>query len=397
MKLSNRILEMQASPIRKLIPLAQESKKRGITVYHLNIGQPDIETPKVFFDAIHNFEGNILKYALSPGETDLIQAIQAYFKRDGILFDTDEIIVTSGGSEALIFAVQAICDPGDEILIPEPFYTNYNGFIRQSGVKVKPIMTCKENGFHLPKKEDIVKEITPRTKAILFSNPGNPTGTVYTMEELEVLKEIVLEHDLFLISDEVYRKLVFDGLSAPSLGFVKGIEDRGVIIESVSKRYSSCGARIGSVQSKNKELMKQIVKLAQARLSVSTIDQVGAVKLYQLSDEYVDSTRAEYEKRRDIVLAELAKIEGVEFQKPEGAFYIVVTLPVADAEEFVKWMLTDFNVDNETVMLAPAEDFYAHKGMGKNQVRIAYVLESKKLQRAMQILNIAIKAYKKNH
>lgn len=395
MNLSKRVSAMQASPIRKLIPLAQQAKKRGIHVYHLNIGQPDIETPKVFFDAITHENIKILKYALSQGEPELIHSIQNYFMKDGIRFEDDEIIVTNGGSEALIFALTAICDVGDEILVPEPFYTNYNSFVQQTGVIARPITTSPSTGFHLPGYEEIVSRITPKTKLILFSNPGNPTGTVYTIEELEMLKRIALEKDLFLISDEVYRKLVFDGEVAPSLGIIQGIEDRAVIIESVSKRYSSCGARIGSVQSKNKELMKHILKLAQARLSVSTINQIGATQLYLLDDDNVAATRDEYQKRRDIVLSELRQIPGLQFETPKGAFYIIVTLPVQDAEEYVKWMLSEYNYKGETVMLAPAEDFYVNKVLGKSQVRIAYVLESVQLKKAMQIVKYSLIEYAK--
>lgn len=395
MKISDRVLSMQASPIRKLMPLAQQAKKRGIHIYHLNIGQPDIETPQVFFDAVTNEKMKILTYALSQGEPELIHSIQEYFLKDDIHFDEDEIIVTNGGSEALIFALTAICDPGDEILVPEPFYTNYSGFVQQTGVIAKPITTYVSKGFHLPPYEELVSLISDKTKAILFSNPGNPTGTVYTIQELETLKRVALDKDIFLISDEVYRKIVFDGEIAPSIGILKGIDDRSIIIESVSKRYSSCGARIGSVQSKNKELMKGILKLAQARLSVSTINQVGATQLYLLDDEYVSSIRDEYQKRRDVVLTELLQIPDIKFQIPKGAFYIIVTLPVKDSEEYVKWMLSEYSYQGETVMLAPAKDFYTNKNFGVNQVRIAYVLESVQLKKAMEIVRYSLIEYAK--
>ncbi|MDD3123700.1 MAG: pyridoxal phosphate-dependent aminotransferase [Candidatus Izemoplasmatales bacterium] len=393
MNLSKRINEMQASPIRKLVPLAIEAKARGIKVYHLNIGQPDIKTPQVFFDAIKNHKDKVVGYALSPGDPNLIQAIRRFFERDGIHFDSDEIVITNGGSEAIMFAMQAICDPGDEVLIPEPFYTNYNSFLKETGVKIVPITTMATNGFHLPSSNEIESLITPKTKAILFSNPGNPTGTVLTWDELERLKEVALKYDLFLISDEVYRKLVFDHEITHSLGSLKGIDNNAIIIESVSKRYSTCGARIGSIQSKNKELMHQVVKLAQARLSVSTLDQIGATALYDLDDSYIDSIRMEYEKRRDIVISELSQIPNIKFETPKGAFYIIITLPVNDAENFVKWMLTDFELNKETVMLAPAEDFYANKNLGKRQVRIAYVLESTQLKKAMIVFKEGIQKY----
>ena len=393
MNLSKRINEMQSSPIRKLVPFAIEAKARGIKVYHLNIGQPDIKTPQAFFDAIHNYQNKVVSYALSPGDPTLIQAIRRFFERDKIYFEQDDIVVTNGGSEAIMFAMQAICDTGDEVIIPEPFYTNYNSFLKETGVKIVPITTMATNGFHLPSSEKIEALITSKTKAILFSNPGNPTGTVLTWDELERLKEIALKYDIFLISDEVYRKLVFDNEITYSLASLQGIENNAIIIESVSKRYSSCGARIGSIQSKNKELMHQIVKLAQARLSVSTLDQVGATALYDLDDAYIDSIRLEYEKRRDIVLSELKEIPNIKFETPKGAFYIIVTLPVNDAEDFVKWMLTDFEINKETVMLAPAEDFYANKGLGKRQVRIAYVLESTQLKKAMIVFKKGIQKY----
>ncbi len=394
MNLSKRILDLQESPIRKLMPLAIQAKRLGKTVYHLNIGQPDIQTPAVFFEAIANNQEKVLKYAHSAGEPELIKSIQAYFRKDGIDFDEDEIIITNGGSEALIFTAIALCDPGDEIIIPEPFYTNYNGFMRQTDVKVVPITTMAKNGFRLPSKSEIESLITPKTKAILFSNPGNPTGVVYSETEIKLLAEIALEHQLFVISDEVYRKIVFDGEESISIGSIKGIEDRAIIIESVSKRYSSCGARIGSVQSKNKTLMQQILKLAQSRLCVSTINQIGAAALYQLDDDYVESVRIEYETRRNVVMAGLKEM-GVASEVPKGAFYQIVKLPVKDAEKFVRWLLTDFDVDNETVMLAPAEDFYATKGYGKNEVRIAYVLEAKLLKRAMEILKLGLEKYLK--
>lgn len=396
MKLSDRICHLQASPIRKLVPLAIEAKAKGKKVYHLNIGQPDIPTPPCFYEAVSKGQNQILGYALSPGDPMLIDAMIQFFKRDGMTYSRDDIIITNGGSEAIIFAMQAICDNGDEVLIPEPFYTNYNGFMQETGVIVKPLTTMATKGFHLPQKDEIAKLITPKTKAILFSNPGNPTGTVLHLEEMLMLKEIALEHNLFLISDEVYRKIAFDNEVAYSLGSLSGLDEHSIIIESVSKRYSSCGARIGAIISKNKELTSQIVKLAQARLSVSTLDQIGATALYHLDNTYIDSIRDEYQKRRDIVVAELSLIPEIFFEVPKGAFYIIVTLPFDDSEAFVKWMLTDFDVDNETVMLAPAADFYANKFLGKNQIRIAYVLESIQLQKAMIILKKGIQEYRKN-
>jgi aspartate aminotransferase len=395
MKLSTRIKNMQESPVRKLVPIATRVKKEGKKVYHLNIGQPDIETPAVFMDAINNYDTSVIKYSFSQGEPVLINAIRDYFKRDGILFDEDDILITNGGSEAITFSTIAICDPGDEILVPEPFYTNYNGFTGEVNVNLVPITTKAEEGFHLPVKEEITKLITPKTKAILFSNPGNPTGTILRKDEMEMIAEIAQEYNLFIISDEVYRGMAFDGLEGISMGSIPNIEDRLIIIESVSKRYSACGARIGSISSKNKELMKNILKLCQARLCVATLEQVGAAALYQLPEEYTNKVRDEYQARRDIVYATLKNIPGVVCEKPTGAFYVVVKLPVDDAEKFIIWMLEEFDVDGETIMLAPAEGFYATKGLGKDEARIAYVLNTENMKRAMYILEKGLEAYNK--
>lgn len=395
MKFSKRVLDMQESPVRKLVPIATKVKKEGKKVYHLNIGQPDIETPKVFMEAINNYDTKIIKYSFSQGEPVLINAIRDYFKRDNIIFDEDEIIITNGGSEALIFAAIALCDPDDEILVPEPFYTNYNGFTSAVNVVIKPITTHANNGFRLPSKEELLKLITPKTKAILFSNPGNPTGAIYTKEELQMLADVAIEKDIFLISDEVYRGFAFDGLDSISMGTFKDVSDRVAIIESVSKRYSSCGARIGSISSKNKTLMKNILKLAQARLCVATLEQIGAAALYGLSDAYTKSVKSEYEHRRNIVYETLQKIDGVICEKPRGAFYVVVKLPVKNAEEFVIWLLEDFDIDGATVMLAPAEGFYGTQGLGVDEVRIAYVLEAKEMEIAMNILKEGLIAYNK--
>ncbi len=395
MKLSKRVLDMQESPVRKLVPIATRVKKQGKKVYHLNIGQPDIPTPKVFIEAINNYDTSVIKYSFSQGEPVLINAIRDYFERDNIHFDEDEILITNGGSEALTFTTISICDPGDEILVPEPFYTNYNGFTGGVNVSIKPITTKAEEGFHLPSKEEITKLITPKTKAILFSNPGNPTGTILTLKEMEMLADIALENDLYIISDEVYRGFAFDGLKGISMGSIKRVQDRTILIESVSKRYSACGARIGSIASKNKVLIKNILKLCQARLCVATLEQVGAAALYQLPDSYTDEIRKEYQARRDIVYKTLQEIPGVVCEKPTGAFYVVVQLPVDDAEEFVIWMLEEFELDGETIMLSPAEGFYATPGLGKNEVRIAYVLNTDTMAHAMNILKEGLKAYKK--
>ncbi len=393
MKLSKRIISMQESPVRKLVPIATKVKKAGKKVYHLNIGQPDIETPKVFMEAINNYDTKIIKYSFSQGEPILINAIRDYFNRDNILFEEDEILITNGGSEALTFAAISICDPGDEILVPEPFYTNYSGFTSGVNVSIKPITTKAENGFHLPSKNDIIKLITPKTKAFLFSNPGNPTGTIFTIDELKMITEIANEYDLFIISDEVYRGFAFDGLKGISMGSIKEAQERTIIIESVSKRYSACGARIGSLSSKNKDLIKNILKLCQARLCVATLEQIGAAALYKLDDDYTESVKDEYQARRDIVYKTLSEIPGVVCEKPTGAFYVVAKLPVENAEDFIIWMLEEFEDNHETIMMAPAEGFYVTKGLGIDEVRIAYVLNTKDMQRAMELLKKGLNQY----
>jgi len=393
MKLSNRILAIDESPIRKLVPIATRAKKNGKKVYHLNIGQPDIKTPKVFMEAINNYDTDVIKYSFSSGEPVLIHAIQDYFKRDEIIFDKKDILITNGGSEAVKFATIAVCDPGDEILIPEPFYSNYNSFTREFNVGIKPITTKAEDGYHLPKKEEIIKLITSKTKAIMFSNPGNPTGTILRLDEMKMMAEIAVEYNLFIISDEVYRGMSFDGLYGISMGTIKGIEEHLIILESVSKRYSACGARIGAICSHNKKLMANVLKLCQARLCVATLEQVGAAALYQLPQTYVDSMKEEYQKRRDIVYNALSNMPGVVCKKPTGAFYSICQLPVENAEEFIIWMLEKFELDGETIMLAPAEGFYITPGLGRNEARIAYVLNEIQMKRAMHILKKGLEAY----
>lgn len=395
MNISKRAQNVPSSPIRKLVPFADQAKKKGIKVYHLNIGQPDIQTPPVFFDAIEKHRESVLKYTHSQGDPNLVKAIQQYFHQDGIHFDFEDIIVTTGGSEALTFALTAIADPYDEVLIPEPFYANTGSFMNQTSIIPIPVPTSPVDGFHLPCKAEFVKRITPKTKAIVLTNPNNPTGAVLRREELERVVDICIEHQLFLIVDEVYRKFAFDDLESISVGHIARANEHAIIIDSVSKRYSSCGARIGSVQSHNKQVMKAILKLAQARLSVSTVDQIGAAKLYELGDDYVRSVKDEYQRRRDIVVKYLHEIPNISFKIPEGAFYMTLSLPVEDAEEFTKWLLTDFSYQNETVMLAPAKDFYRTPGSGVDQVRLAYVLNCEELEKAMNILKEGLLAYQK--
>lgn len=393
MRYSERITTMQSSPIRKLAHIASSAKAKGIKIYHLNIGQPDINTPKVFFEAVKNFNNEVLEYAVSPGLPELISSLQQYYTTYNMDFESDEILVTNGGSEALLFALMATCDPKDNILVPEPFYSNYNGFSQSINVNITPITTKAEEGFHLPSKEKIQSLITSKTKAILISNPGNPTGTVYTKKELYMISEIAKENDLWIISDEVYREFVYDGLEYTSFGNIKEVEDRVIIIDSVSKRYSACGARIGSIASKDKTLIAEILKLCQGRLCVSALDQVGSVELYNTPSSYFTEVNNEYKNRRDVLYNELIKVKGVICKKPAGAFYIVAKLPIENAEDFVIWMLTDFNKDGETVMACPAEDFYATPGLGRDEIRLAYVLKEDDLHKAAIILKEGLEKY----
>ncbi|MBN8047896.1 pyridoxal phosphate-dependent aminotransferase [Paraclostridium bifermentans] len=393
MYFSNRVISMQSSPIRKLVPYATAAKEKGIKVYHLNIGQPDIKTPKGFFDAVNTFNSEVLEYAVSQGLPELIDAMIDYYATYDMNFEKDEILITNGGSEALLFSMMAICDPGDNILVPEPFYTNYNGFSSCVNVFVKPVTTHPENGFHLPNKEEICSKIDKNTKAILISNPGNPTGTVYTKEEVHMLADIAKENNLWIIADEVYREFVYDNLDYISFGNIEEIKDRVIIVDSVSKRYSACGARIGSLACKNKEFIAQVLKLCQGRLCVSTLDQIGSIELYKTPNTYFKKVNEEYEKRRDVLYSELMKVEGVICKKPTGAFYILAKLPIENAEDFVIWMLNEFDVDGETVMACPAEGFYGTEGLGKSEIRLAYILNEHDLKKAANILKEGLEKY----
>jgi len=395
MKVSKRILAMQFSPIRKLAPFAEEAKKKGVKVYHLNIGQPDIVTPDTFFEAISDFKESVLKYADSHGINSLIESFIKYYKEWNIDFEKDEIMVCNGGSEAILFALMAICDVGDEVIIPEPFYTNYNGFAEAAGVNVVPFLTKAENGFHLPRKEEIVSKITDKTRAILISNPGNPTGVVYTYDEIRMLADISKEHNIYIIADEVYREFVYDNLKYTSALYMTDVLDRVILIDSISKRYSACGARIGLVASKNKDLIKQILKLCQSRLCVPTIEQLAAANLINTPKSYFEEVKAEYEERRNILFEAFSNIPGVICKKPTGAFYIVAKLPIEDADHFAKWILTDFSHNNKTVMFAPAAGFYATEGLGKNEIRLSYCLNCNDLKDAMEIFSIALNEYMK--
>ena len=393
MKFSKRLSSMQQSPIRKLAPFATAAKAQGVKVYHLNIGQPDIITPVGFFDTIKHFDKKVLEYASSQGIPELIEAIRKYYTTYNINFSHEDIIITNGGSEALLFAFMAACDPGDNILIPEPFYTNYNGFSQCLNIEINSVTTVAENSFHLPSKEDILAKIDDKTSAILIVNPGNPTGCVYTKEEVNMIAEIAKEKDLWIIADEVYREFVYEGLDYTSFAHMKEVEDRVIIIDSVSKRYSACGARIGSISCKNKQFMSEVMKVCQGRLCVATIEQLGAAALYNTPKSYFQEVNDEYRRRRDTLYTELMKADGVICQKPMGAFYIVAKLPVKNAEDFVAWMLKEFRRNNETVMCTPAEGFYSTPGLGKNEIRLAYVLKEDDLKRAGQLLREALEEY----
>ncbi|WP_425237983.1 pyridoxal phosphate-dependent aminotransferase [Ulvibacterium sp.] len=384
---------MPESPIRKLVPFAEEAKRKGIKVIHLNIGQPDIKTPQVALDAVKNNTLEVLEYSRTEGSEAYREKIADYYAEKGIQVSASEIMVTTGGSEALSFAMGSIADNGDEIIIPEPFYANYNGFATASGIKVLPVVSQIEDNFALPAIEEFEKLITNRTRAILICNPGNPTGYLYTKKEIQKLAEIVKKHDLFLIADEVYREFAYDGRGHHSILREPGLDENAIVIDSVSKRYSMCGARIGYLVSRNNKLIKTALKFAQARLSPPTYAQIASEAALSTPQSYFDEVNKEYTERRDVLIAELEKIKGVKIGKPQGAFYCIVELPIKDADDFAQWLLEDFRVNNETVMVAPAAGFYATEGLGKNQVRIAYVLEKDSLKRAVNILQEALKSY----
>lgn len=394
-KVSNRAQKMQASPIRKLIPYADEARKRGIKVIPLNIGQPDIPTPTPILEAIKNYKTKVLAYSPSQGEKDLIEAFSNYYQNINIDIKPENIIVTTSGSEALYFAMLSVCDVGDEIIVFEPFYTNYGGIATQTGIKLNPVRTFPETGFHLPSKEVIESSITSKTKAILICNPNNPTGTVYTEKELRCLCEIAKKYNLFLISDEVYREFVYDGQTHTSVMSFTEYYDNLILVDSVSKRYSVCGARIGLIASKKEEVISSSLKFAQARLSSPTIEQVGAQAGLEMDISYFKPILEEYQKRRNAIMAGLRSIPDVVCEIPGGAFYCIAKLPIDNAENFAKWLLTDYNYEGETILIAPAQGFYATPNLGVNEVRLSYVIEVPKINRAMKILGEAIKAYKK--
>ena len=392
-RISNKGISMPESPIRKLVPFAEKAKKEGKKVYHLNIGQPDIRTPEVALEAIHNFSDKVVEYSHSAGFESYRIGLAKYYQNLGIDIVHEDLMVTTGGSEALLFALNSCLDAGDEIIIPEPFYANYNGFSISSGVTVKPITTSINDGFTLPLIEEFEKLITPNTKAILICNPGNPTGYLYSKEELERLRDVVVKHDLFLISDEVYREFVYDGNDHHSVLSIEGLDENAIVIDSTSKRYSMCGIRIGCVVSKNKTVISTALKFAQARLSPPTFGQIAGEAALKTESSYFEKVSAEYVSRRDVLIEGLNAIEGVICPKPKGAFYAIAQLPVDDADKFAQWLLEDFDLDGETIMVAPASGFYSTPNIGINQVRIAYVLNKESLQTSIKILEAALKVY----
>jgi aspartate aminotransferase len=393
---SQRLGLVPASPIRKLVPYANEAKKQGVKVYHLNIGDPDVETPEVMMNVLRNWHDNPIRYGQSQGEPVFLKALKTYYHGLGYSFiDVPDIQVTSGGSEAISLALFATCEPGDEVLVFEPLYTNYNTYAVVNGVKLVPVRTRAEDGFHLPKQKEIEKKITKKTKAILYCSPNNPTGTVFTPSEVEGLVALAKKHNLFLLADEVYREYVYDGKKQTSLlTYMHKIPKQAILLDSMSKRYSLCGVRLGALISLNEKIMAGVLRIAQGRLSAGFVDQAIAAKLTEVPQSYLESVNKEYEKRRDVLHEGLKKIPGVVIPKPEGAFYAIVGLPVDDAEDFCRWLLTDFRDNNETVMLAPAAGFYATPGLGKNEVRIAYVLNVQKLTRCIELIAKALKIYK---
>lgn len=390
--LSDRAASMPASPLRKLAATAEARKKTGIKVFHLNIGQPDMETPPQFFEALRKFDKNPIAYTMSQGEEDALDAWRGYYSGIGISLEREELMITTGGSEAIIFAIASVADPGEEILVFEPFYTNYNGFGKISGVSVAPVTLSIENGFHLPDDSAIEAAITPKTRAMIVCNPSNPTGTVFTKDEVQRLVALAIKHDLFIIADEVYREFAFEGDAVSFLSFPEAA-DRVIMVDSASKRFNACGTRIGVLASHNKEVVTTSIKFGMARLSVATIEQEALIPVLKAAKEIIPPIVEEYRKRRDVVFEALSNIPGVKTAKPEGAFYNIFELPVDSSEAFAKWMIEEFEHEGETVLVAPAPGFYATPGKGEKEIRIAYVLDSAKMQHALELLKIAIEEY----
>ena len=397
MKFSSKVKKCGLSPMRKFHPYAVAAEQAGKKIYHLNIGQPDVETPPAFFDAVKNFSLPVLAYAPSPGLPVMIDAIQRYYDNLDMHFDKSEILVTTGGSEALAIVLQCILDDGDEILIPEPFYPNYNTMVRTCGASIHPIPTSPEEGYRYAVRERIEAEINEHTRAIMVTNPGNPTGVVLTPDEMRMMCDIAKEHELFIIGDEAYREFVYAGEPLQSMGQFDDAPENVVVIDTVSKRFSACGARIGCILTRNHELLGEAMKYCQSRLSVATLDQVASAALYDVGPEYFAAVREEYKRRRDTVVAKLKEIPGVICECPKGAFYIMAALPVDDADKFQKWLLEEFDDNGDTVMFAPGAPFYATPGKGVIEIRIAYVLKQDKLERAMDLLALGIKKYNETH
>jgi aspartate aminotransferase len=392
---SQRGIEIPASAMRKLAPLAEAAKARGVRVIHLNIGQPDIETPPEFMEAVRNFSERTLAYAPSEGRPECVEGMLEYYAHLDIPLQPEHIVITTAGSESLLFALLACCDIGDEIIVPEPFYSNYASLATMTGLRLVPFLTCAEDGYRLPPRETIERLVGERTRAILYSSPGNPTGAVYTPDEVAMLGEIARKHGLFLIADEVYRELTYDGPLATSALYLPNMDEHVVVLDSVSKRYSACGARVGCLVTRNIAIMEAVMKMAMARLSAPVLEQIGAAAcIAHTPPSYFDEMRAEYRRRRDIVFERLNAIEGVVCPKPAGAFYAMAKIEGMDAEDFCRWLLTDFEQDGETVMLAPGAGFYCTPGLGRDEVRIAYVLGTETLARAMDLLAAAIRRYR---
>jgi len=391
--ISQKGKQMPASPIRKLVPYSEAAKSAGKKVYHLNIGQPDVKTPQVVIDRLNRLKRDVIEYSNSEGFSSYREGLAEYYNKIGIYLNPEEIIVTTGGSEALIFALQASCNPGDEIIVPEPFYANYNGFAVIAGVNITPVTASMEDGFALPPIEEFEKLITPKTKGILICNPGNPTGRLYTKEELLLLRALVIKYDLYLFADEVYREFCYDGAKPFSVLNLDGLDNNVILIDSVSKRYSMCGARIGALISRNEELMSTALKFAQARLSPPTLGQIAGEAALDTPDSYFTDVIAEYSERRNILVNGLNKIPGVVCPMPQGAFYCIAKLPVKSAEDFCQWILEHFDYEGYTVMMAPASGFYATKMLGHQEVRLAYVLEKDALEHALVVLEEALKVY----
>ena len=391
--ISERGKQMPASPIRKLVPYAEAAKKKGVKVYHLNIGQPDIKTPEIALEALKNLKETVIEYSHSAGNESYRRKLAEYYKSVGIDVDYSDILITTGGSEAILFAFFSTLNPGDEVIIPEPFYTNYNAFAVQAGVKIIPVTTKIDDGFALPPIEKFEELITPKTKGIVICNPNNPTGALYSKEDLYKLADIVKKHDLYLYSDEVYREFVYDGKTHFSVMQIEGLENNAILLDSVSKRYSACGFRIGALVTRNKDIIATALKFGQARLSPPSFGQIAAEAALDTPEEYFEEVYDEYIKRRNFLVEELNKIEGVFCPNPGGAFYAVVRLPIDDSDKFAQWLLEKYSYNNQTVMLAPASGFYATEGLGRDEVRIAYVLKIEDLKNAVEVLKHALEEY----